>query len=323
MQQLRIGISQQRLYEKLHCDIGDDIRHFLQDEATTEIMANPNGSLWIDQKELGQSQIGEIPSQRVQLIIRTVAGINGQVISEVHPHLETKFPLHRCMKGERFTAQIPPLVSAPCFSIRKRTNSVLTLMDYLSSNQLSKDQYFVLQQLIEERQNILVCGGPGSGKTTITSALLQESIARNSKQRFIILEDTPELFCQAENTVPLLTNKQMNMCALVSAAMRIRPDRILVGEVRGAEALDLMKAWNTGCPGGLATIHANDAPSAIQRVLDCAMESGLSEPPISLVTHTINAVVFVKREQNKSGYVQEIIAVKGFQDGRFKLEQLA
>jgi type IV secretion system protein VirB11 len=174
-----------------------------------------------------------------------------------------------------------------------------------------------LSTFLGARKNIVICGGPGSGKTTVTNALIAEAVSLDDTQRFMVLEDLPELQCRASNTVSLLTSREVRMTDLVRTAMRMRPDRILVGEVRGAEALDLLKAWNTGCPGGLCTVHANGVSEAIQRLLDLSMEVGLSVPPKSLVAQTVDVIVFVERRGSQKGFIKEVVHVEGLKDGEF------
>ena len=239
------------------------------------------------------------------------------------PRLEAELPMYRSMRGERFTAQIPPIVSAPSFSIRKKSEIVFTLDDYIKTGRLTDEQAAVLRELIKERKNILVCGGPGSGKTTVTNALIIEASECDPNQRFIILEDLPELQCTARNKVAMLTSDNVSMTGLLRAAMRMRPDRILIGEVRGAESLDMLKAWNTGCPGGICTVHANGAAEAIQRITDLAMEAGLTTPPIQLVAHTIHAVVSVERRGNEKGFINEILSLGEYSNGKFEFKKLA
>jgi type IV secretion system protein VirB11 len=168
-----------------------------------------------------------------------------------------------------------------------------------------------------------VCGGPGSGKTTFTNALISESVSCDPSQRFIILEDTPELQCTAPNKVSLLTSESVSMTTLLRTAMRMRPDRILVGEVRGSEALDMLKAWNTGCPGGLCTVHANGCEEAVQRISDLAIEAGLSHPPLSLIRHTIDVVVFVTKMGSSKGFISDICVLKDIHHEKFVFEKLA
>jgi len=319
---LSLAESQKRLYEKLCSDLGETIIGFLQDRNVHEIMLNPNGELWIDSSERGQIHAGYLSVGQSTSILNSIAGIHGLIVSALHPRLETDLPYFSPMKGERFTGAVPPIVSSPCFTIRKRCEMVMTLDDYVQSQRMTLGQANVLRQLIHTRKNILVCGGPGSGKTTLTNALIDEAVKTDSQQRFLILEDVPELQCKARNSVAMLTSESVSMRDLLHAAMRMRPDRILIGEVRGREALDLLKAWNTGCPGGVCTVHANGAEEAIQRLIDLSMEAGLSQPPWSLLQHTVDAVAAVVRRQHQKGFVGEIVSIKGRSDEKILLEIL-
>lgn len=315
--------SQQRLYQKLYQDLGEEILSLLEDADINEIMLNPDKKIWIDSCTKGLVHVSNMDASQAHSIINGIAGIHNFVITHQNPRLEAEFPIYKKMRGERFTAQVPPIVPAPSFTIRKKSEIVYTLDDYLKSHRITDSQAEVLIKLIQERKNILVCGGPGSGKTTVTNALIAEAVKYDPTQRFLILEDLPELQCTAPNKVSMLTCDSVDMTRLLRAAMRMRPDRILIGEVRGAEALDMLKAWNTGCPGGICTVHANGAGEAVQRILDLAMEAGLVVPPLQLVKHTINAVVSVTRRESKKGFVHEILSLGEQKDGNVKFEKLA
>lgn len=301
--------SLERLYNKLYYDFSDLLPYLIRSDVH-EIMLNPDGGLWIDSNVEGLNKVSHLSNHKAFSIINAVAGIHNFVVSAEKPRLEAQLPLFKEFNGERFTAQVPPIVSGPSFSLRKRTESVYTLQDYVATKRMTLEQADILKKLVEERQNILVCGGPGSGKTTVTNALILAAVEFDPAQRFILLEDLPELQCQAQNKVAMLTSISVAMTGLLHAAMRMRPDRILVGEVRGKEALDMLKAWNTGCPGGICTVHANGPEEAIQRILDLSMEAGLSLPPTGLVQHTINAVVAVGRRGHEKGFVESVVLLE-------------
>ncbi len=315
-------VSHQRLYKKLCSDLGPQILGFLSDPNIHEIMLNPNGKLWIDSMLNGQISMGHLSSANAYAIINCIAGIHGLVISQNQPRIEAELPNFEIMRGERFTAAIPPIVAAPCFTIRKHSDKVFTLDDYVNSQRISQTQAKLLTQLIQARKNILICGGPGSGKTTMINALIHEAVQTDVTQRFIILEDLPELQCTAPNSVAMSTSATVTMRDLLQSAMRMRPDRILIGEVRGAEALDMLKAWNTGCPGGLGTIHANNAEHAVQRIIDLVMEAGLTNPPFTLIQHTVDAIVAMRRE-HQQGFIKEIVTLRGRNHEKFLFEILA
>lgn len=294
-----------RLIDKLKIDLGAEILEGLKDPKVQEIQLNSDGSLFFNQSG-GSIFKTVLPEQQGYAIILSVAGLNHKVITEKSSAFNGYLPKNDFFSGERFTAEIPPTTSGPSFTLRKKPLHIWTLKNYIEMGLLTENQAIQLRELVSERKNIIVCGGPNSGKTTFTNALIAEVVAQTPDQRIIILEDTPELQCTAKNREFLFTSENITMTRLLRQTMRKSPERILVGEVTGGEALDLLKAWNTGCPGGLATIHANGPFEAIQRLQDLAMEAGLTMPPISLVKHTVNAAVFVTLKNGKKGFIQDI-----------------
>jgi P-type conjugative transfer ATPase TrbB len=320
---INISETNKRLFEKLYHDLGNKITCLLADKNVNEIMVNPDGKLWIDSSIQGLTQQGELSNTESIAIIDGIAGIHNLVVNHHSPSLEAELPFYKSMRGERFTGQIHPIVTGPSFSIRKKSEIIYTLEDYVETKRLTETQLVILRELIKERKNILVCGGPGSGKTTVTNALIKEAVKNNQNQRFIILEDLPELQCTAPNKVSMLTSVDVNMTALLRAAMRMRPDRILIGEVRGGEALDMLKAWNTGCPGGICTVHANGAVEAVQRITDLAMEAGLTVPPIKLISHTVDAIISVIRKENEKGFIKEILSLGEYRNDTFQCKKMA
>jgi type IV secretion system protein TrbB len=317
-----IGEGNRRLYEKLYRDLGGEVIAGLESQEVNEIILNPDGKLWFDHVSRGLLCVGAMIKTQAFSLLNSVAGIHSFVVSQHCPRLEAELPHFQAMHGERFTGQVPPIVSAPCFTIRKKSSVVFTLQDYIGAQRMSVRQAEILRGLVLERKNVLVCGGPGSGKTTITNALIAEAVQHEANQRFLLLEDLPELQCAATNKVAMLTSAEVDMTGLLRAAMRMRPDRILIGEVRGKEALDMLKAWNTGCPGGICTVHANGTEEAIQRVLDLAMEAGLTVPPIALLLHTVDAVVAVVRRGSQKGFISSIAKLKEYRNDKFIFEKL-
>jgi type IV secretion system protein TrbB len=237
----------------LRTALGPVIARALEDPMTLEVMLNPDGRLWIDRLSEGLSDSGTTLSpEDGERIVRLVAHHVGAEVHAGRPRVSAELP----STGERFEGLLPPVVTAPCFAIRKPAVAVFRLSDYVAAGIMTEAQASVLRDGVAARANILVAGGTSTGKTTLTNALLAE-VARTA-DRVVIIEDTRELQCAAPNLVALRTKDGVaTLSDLVRSSLRLRPDRIPIGEVRGAEALDLLKAWGTGHPGGIGTIHRN------------------------------------------------------------------
>jgi len=309
----------ERAKSKLIRDMGQLIMDALNDPGTVEIMLNPDGRLW--QERLGEEMraIGKIDPHKAEAIIKTIAGYHGKEITKTKPILECELPLD----GSRFAGQLPPIVSAPTFAIRKKAVAIFTLDQYVAADIMSLSQYEVLKRAIHTHKNILVTGGTGSGKTTLVNAIINEMVVLYPEQRIFIIEDTGEIQCAAENSVLYHTTLDVNMTALLKTTLRMRPSRILVGEVRGPEALDLLMAWNTGHPGGAATLHANSAKSGLDRlVMLISMHPDSPNPIQPLIGEAVDVVVHIARTQS-GRRVQEIIEVSGYDDGQFSTISIA
>lgn len=201
-------------------------------------------------------------------IIRLVAHHVGAEVHPGAPRVSAELP----ETGERFEGLLPPVVSAPAFAIRKPAVAVFTLDDYVAAGIMAAHQAETLRQAVADRRNILVAGGTSTGKTTLTNALLAE--VSKTSDRVVLIEDTRELQCAAPNLVAMRTKDGVaSLSDLVRSSLRLRPDRIPIGEVRGAEALDLLKAWGTGHPGGVGTIHAGTGIGALRRMEQLIQEA--------------------------------------------------
>lgn len=310
--------GRKRLCEKLYQNFGEEIHRVLNDAAVTEIILDPNGSLWTTDKWHDPKPIMQLDAKSALAIIDAAANIHGKIVSNKQPYLKTTLPIYRSMRGELFTAQIPPLVASPSFSIRKKNVTLPSLKDYRESKRINDKQFDIFNFLIEERKNILICGEPGSGKTTFLNALLQEAITVDIRQRFFILEDTAELVCSAPNTTSLLSNKFINMNRLIRTAMRLFPNRIVVGEVHDHEMLDVFNIWNTNCPGGLATVRAENTHATLQNIMKQSVVVGTK----ALLEQAQQVLVGIQRRRGQPGYVTEIIALKGMRHGQFIFESL-
>jgi type IV secretion system protein VirB11 len=286
--------------------LGPSIAAMLDAPDTIEVIANPDGRLWLEQ--VGKGRIPtphRLEASETERVIRLVATLTGAAANRDTPIVSAELP----PRGERFEGVLPPVSRAPCFAIRKPASRVFTLDDYVTSGVVTETQAAELKDAVQRRANIIVAGGTGSGKTTLANALLDE-IARLG-ERVVILEDTRELQCAAEDVVALRTQPgAVSLSDLVRSTLRLRPDRIVVGEVRGPEALDLLKAWNTGHPGGIATLHANSAQAAIARLEQLTMEV-CETPPRALIAEAIDLVVFVERGGPAGRRIPEIYAPKG------------
>lgn len=271
----------------LRTAMGPAITEALADPAVIEVMVNPDGALRLDRLGEGRVDTGvHMHPSEAERIIRLVAS---HVRAEAHadnPIVSAELP-----SGERFEGLLPPVVLAPCFAIRKPAAKLYTLANYVADRIMSPLQADALRKAVRERRNILVAGGTSSGKTTLANALLAE--VAECDERVILIEDTRELQCAAKDCVALRTRRgSVTLADLVRSTLRLRPDRIIVGEVRGAEALDMLKAWNTGHPGGIATVHANSARSALYRIEQLSQEAVVTVPR-RLIADAIDLIVFI------------------------------
>jgi len=269
----------------LRTALGPAIARFLEDPAVVEVMLNPDGRLWVDRLSDGLSDTGErLSAADGERIVRLVAHHVGAEVHDRRPRVSAELP----ETGERFEGLLPPVVTAPVFAIRKPAVAVFTLDDYIAAGIMTADQAAILRQAVASRANILVAGGTSTGKTTLTNALLAE-VAKTT-DRVIVIEDTRELQCLAQNIVAMRTKDGVaTLSDLVRSSLRLRPDRIPIGEVRGSEALDLLKAWGTGHPGGIGTIHAGSALGALRR-LEQLIQEAVVTVPRALIAETIDLV---------------------------------
>ncbi|GAB1394079.1 P-type conjugative transfer ATPase TrbB [Rhodocyclaceae bacterium] len=299
--------------------LGPELLKPLQDLTVIEILLNPDGKVWIER--LGGHQLehaGQIDQVRAMSIIATVASMLETTVTADRPILECELP----NDGSRFEALIPPVVQAPVFSIRKKASAVFTLDQYIQAGIMSQRQREAVLAAIVQRKNILIAGGTGTGKTTLANAVLDAIANHEPEHRIVIIEDTRELQCQAPNTVYLRTSDTVDQTMLLRATMRLRPDRIVVGEVRDKSALALLKAWNTGHPGGVGTVHANDAAAALVRVGQLIQEAGVPPAP-DLIAEAVNVVVSIKRDRG-ARRIGEIVVVSGYDSALgFRFERVA
>ncbi len=302
----------------LRTALGPAIARFLEDASVVEVMLNPDGRLWIDRLSGGLADTGErMSAADGERIVRLVAHHVGAEVHAGKPRVSAELP----ETGERFEGLLPPVVTAATFAIRKPAIAVFTLDDYVAAGIMVAAQAEALRHAVAERRNILVAGGTSTGKTTLTNALLAE-VAKTS-DRVVLIEDTRELQCAAPNLVAMRTKDGVaSLCDLVRSSLRLRPDRIPIGEVRGSEALDLLKAWGTGHPGGIGTIHAGNAIGALRR-LEQLIQEVVVTVPRALIAETIDLVA-VLAGRGSSRRLAELGRVEGLgPDGDYRVIPVA
>ncbi|MGP5868215.1 P-type conjugative transfer ATPase TrbB [Pseudomonas aeruginosa] len=308
-----IADSLDRRIRMLRTAMGPLIAAALEDPDVVEVMLNPDRTLWVDRLSSGRAPLGaELSEEDGERIIRLVAAHVGAEVHRGQPLLTAELP----ETGERFEGVLPPAAPGPAFALRKRAVGVIPLERYVTDGMMTTAQAAFLRGAVCERQNILIAGGTSTGKTTLANALLAE--IATTGDRVLVLEDTIELQCAARDHVPLRTRAGVvSMRELVRATMRLRPDRVVVGEVRGGEALDLVKVWGTGHPGGIATIHAGSAQGALLRLEQLVLEVAVN-PPRALIAEAVNVVIFIAG-RGRLRRIESIARVTGFDDAGYHL----
>jgi type IV secretion system protein VirB11 len=307
----------ERLNIKLRRELGALIVEALEDRKALEVCVNSDGHVWIEEIGKRLYDTGELISRENLLAaLGTIAAMNSMELNETNPILECVLPLDR----SRVEGAIPPASpEGPSMSIRKRASAVFPLSRYVEEQRITQEAADYLRDSIRDARNILVAGGTSSGKTTFVNALIKELLEIAPEDRLIVIEDTAELQCATSNKQSFVSTETVSMRKLLKTAMRYRPDRIIIGEVRGGEALDLLKSWNTGHPGGLATVHANNAHSALLRLEQLIAEVSVTPMP-ALIAEAIHIVVFMWQFGRIGRRVTEIIEVMGYREGEYQYE---
>ena len=298
----------------LRTALGPAISDLLRDPSIIEVMLNPDGHIWVDRLAGGLEDTGErLTPEDGERIIRLVAHHVGAEVHARSPRVSAELP----ESGERFEGLLPPVVTSPAFAIRKPAVAVFTLDDYVAAGIMAEAQAGALREAVASRANILVAGGTSTGKTTLTNAILAE--VAKTQDRVVIIEDTRELQCAAPNLVSMRTKEGVaTLSDLVRSSLRLRPDRIPIGEVRGAEALDLLKAWGTGHPGGIGTIHAGTGIGALRR-LEQLIQEAVVTVPRALIAETIDLVA-VLSGRGSARRLSELTRVEGLgPDGDYRV----
>ena len=319
--QLSLGDQKKQIVlDKLVRELGPTIMRALRDPKIIEILLNPDGKLWFDELGEGMYDTGEVMTPgKAENLLGTIAAMLETKIDHDRPFLQGELPLD----GSRVQGVIRPVVSNPSFSIRKKALLVYTLDDYVANGILDESHAIALRDAVRERKNVLIVGSTGSGKTTFANALLDEmSRCAGANQRIVLIEDTVELQCTAPNVVAMRTSDAVDMSGCLRITMRMRPDRIVVGEVRDACALTLLKAWNTGHPGGLCTVHANSAAAGLLRLEQLIAEEKNTQPQPDLIAEAVHVIAFITRTEH-SRRVTEVLRTAGHRNGRYVLEAIS
>lgn len=313
---MTVARSHPRLVRKLQDALGSAICSALEDGAVVEVMLNPDGHLFVERLGEGITSLGLLQPGAAEIIIGSVAHALRTEADETQPIISGELPIG----GHRFEGLLPPVVVAPTFSIRRRASRLIPLDDYVEDGIMTEGQAGLIRTAIAARMNIVVAGGTGSGKTTLTNAVIAEIVREAPEHRLLILEDTAEIQCAAKNAVSLHTSDHADMARLLKSTMRLRPDRIIVGEVRDGAALTLLKAWNTGHPGGITTIHANGAVAALRRLEQLTAEAS-QQPMREVIGEAVDLVVSIERTPT-GRRLREVIHVEGFADGQYQIETI-
>ncbi len=314
MNQLR---SHPRLVRKLQDALGDQLCVALDDATVVEIMLNPDGRLFIERLGHGVAEAGVMTPAAAEVVIGSVAHALQSEADDERPIISGELPIG----GHRFEGLLPPIVSGPTFTIRRRASRLIPLNDYVTSKVMTEAQASAIRSAIDARMNIVISGGTGSGKTTLANAIIAEIVLSAPDDRMVILEDTAEIQCAAENAVSLHTRDTIDLARLLKSTMRLRPDRIIVGEVRDGAALTLLKAWNTGHPGGVTTIHSNTAMSALRRLEQLTAEAS-QQPMQEVIGEAVDLVVSIERT-GKGRRVREVIHIEGYRNNQYQTEHYA
>jgi type IV secretion system protein VirB11 len=306
--------SHPRLVRKLQEALGDQLCVALDDATVVEIMLNPDGKLFIERLGHGVAPAGEMSAAAAEMVIGTVAHALQSEVDTEQPIISGELPIG----GHRFEGLLPPVVARPAFTIRRRASRLIPLEDYVRTGAMTEYQASTIRSAISARLNIVISGGTGSGKTTLANAVINEIVKSAPEDRLVILEDTAEIQCAAENAVLLHTSDSIDMARLLKSTMRLRPDRIVVGEVRDGAALTLLKAWNTGHPGGVATIHSNTAMSALRRLEQLTAEAS-QQPMHEVIGEAVDLVISIERTP-RGRRVRDVIQVERFVNGQYEIE---
>ena len=301
------------------------IAHLIQDPHITEIMVNGSGRVFVERNGCLEA-VGDVTvrEQNLRVAVRNLARVLGDDISEERPLLDARLP-----DGSRVAAALPPVsLDGTTLTIRKFQSRHFSADELVRIGTLTGAQLDTLRRSIEARDNILISGGTGTGKTTLLNAL---AAFLPADDRLVVIEDTAELQLEASNLVRFEARREqvgvpaVSIRDLLRATLRHRPDRILLGEVRGGEAFDLLQALNTGHSGTLSTIHANSAEQALTRFASCVMQAGVDVPYQAVrlgIAECLQLLVHLERRHGQR-VVRQVVRVRRYDAAadRYALEE--
>src|SRR5712692_742138 len=315
--------GRERFGEMMARYLGPVILGAFEDDDVTEIYLNPqDGAVRFDTRSRGRvDSDARLDGSRVVMFLNAVASSLGLTLGADHPRLEAELPAV-AFRGSRLQGFVPPVTPGAAFTIRKPPAVIYSLDDYVVAGVVSAAQRGEFRRAVFGHKNILIAGGTNTGKTTLANALLKEVTDRFPRERIVILEDTVELQCLAPDHLALRTSPAVTLAQLVRSALRTSPNRIVVGEVRGSEALDLLDAWATGHPGGVATVHASSAEGALLR-LDRLAQRANVPPQRHLVAEAIHLIAVLEGSHARRR-VTDLVRVDGLgRDGSYVLHRAA
>ena len=317
----RTGPKEDRYRELMERYLGPDVLAAFADDDVTEVYVNAgDGLLRTDTHSRGKVALDAVlRGGQVEQFLNAVAAFHGDRLGPTAPTVQAELPAET-FGGARLQGFIAPLVPRACFVIRKPARRVFSLASYVESGVMTGAQHGAVRDAVRDHENVLVCGGTGSGKTTLCNAVLLEMSEQFPRERVVVLEDTAELQCRAEDHLQLRTSDDVSLSDLVRYTLRCTPDRIVVGEVRDGAALHLLDAWVTGHPGGCATVHATDAVGALRR-LDRLAQRASGGPHHELVAEAVGVVVVIEGG-NEGRRVRELARVGGHRDGAYVLDPI-
>jgi type IV secretion system protein VirB11 len=320
----RSGEILKRQADAIREHLGPLINGLLAEPDTTDIILNPpiagepEGRIWVTRLGRNREPVGFMPAEQATRLIGAVASTMGRAVTADEPRIEG----HLITDRSRFLGGIPPVSKAPFFCIRRHASQVFTLVQYVEREQMTARQREVIEDAIRRRLNFLVVGGTGAGKTTLLNAIVDAMAKISPAHRFFGIEEVPELQCSASDQTFVSTTDTVSIRDLARTAMRAFPDRILVGEARGAEMFDILMLWNTGHPGGAATIHSDvTAPEAALERVEFMVSLATVAPMQRLIATAVGLIVCVERGADGQRRVCQIVSVNGFDGQKYLVSQ--